>query len=101
MHSCGFQGRNLVFGAALPAGDDSSRMAHAASGRCRDASNKRDHRLVGLIISLQPLGGILFCTATDLTDHDDTLCRRVIHEALQAIDEVRAVKWVSADTHAS
>lgn len=53
--------------------------------------------------SLRPL----FCSvhtylylSSDLPDHDNALCLRVVGEPLQAVDEVRAVERVAPDTYA-
>mmetsp|Transcript_70042 Transcript_70042/g.200741 ORF Transcript_70042/g.200741 Transcript_70042/m.200741 type:complete len:230 (-) Transcript_70042:437-1126(-) len=92
---------DLVLGTALAACDDGARVAHASAWRRGDAGDEGDHRLVGLVVGLQPLGSVLLGASANLTDHDDTFCRRVVHEALEAIDEVGAVEGVAADADAS
>eukprot|EP00444_Apocalathium_aciculiferum_P000641 CAMPEP_0183402810 /NCGR_PEP_ID=MMETSP0370-20130417/14161_1 /TAXON_ID=268820 /ORGANISM="Peridinium aciculiferum, Strain PAER-2" /LENGTH=235 /DNA_ID=CAMNT_0025584463 /DNA_START=20 /DNA_END=724 /DNA_ORIENTATION=+ len=92
---------DLVLGASLAAGDDGARVAHASARGRGQARDEGDDRLVGLVVGLQPLRRILLGTPTDLTDHDDAFRRRIVHEALQAIDEVRAVEGVATDADAS
>mmetsp|Transcript_70038 Transcript_70038/g.200722 ORF Transcript_70038/g.200722 Transcript_70038/m.200722 type:complete len:230 (-) Transcript_70038:437-1126(-) len=92
---------DLVLGTALAACDDGARVAHASAWRRGDAGDEGDHRLVGLVVGLQPLGRILLGASANLTYHDDAFCRRVVNEALEAIDEVGAIEGVAANADAS
>mmetsp|Transcript_104385 Transcript_104385/g.271746 ORF Transcript_104385/g.271746 Transcript_104385/m.271746 type:complete len:264 (-) Transcript_104385:457-1248(-) len=92
---------DLVLGASLAAGDDGARVAHASARRRSEAGDEGDHRLVGLVVGLQPLGRILLGASANLTDHDDAFCRRVVNEALEAIDEIGAIEGVAANADAS
>src|SRR5439155_17201330 len=94
-----FHGFDLRLGAALPAGDDSPGMAHAPAGRGGESGYKSDGRLLCLG-ALQKLGGIFFCTAADLADHDQSFSLRIGEKQLKHIDELRTLHWIAADADA-
>lgn len=49
---------------------------------------------------LDKISRLLLSSATNLTDHDDALSLWVCDEALQAVHEVRAIKWIATYAHA-
>ena len=81
----------------MAAGDDRTRVPHAASGRSRLASDEAHHGL--LDVGGDVLGRALFGVATDLTDHDDRVGLGVFVEGLEHIDEVGAVDGVTANAN--
>mmetsp|Transcript_102974 Transcript_102974/g.330312 ORF Transcript_102974/g.330312 Transcript_102974/m.330312 type:complete len:225 (+) Transcript_102974:67-741(+) len=101
MHTSRLQRLDLVLGTALAACDDGARVAHASAWRRGDAGDEGDHRLVGLVVGLQPLCSVLLGAAANLTNHDDAFGRRVVNEALKAIDKVGAVERIAPDADAS
>mmetsp|Transcript_50576 Transcript_50576/g.100669 ORF Transcript_50576/g.100669 Transcript_50576/m.100669 type:complete len:252 (+) Transcript_50576:220-975(+) len=74
-------------------------MSHAAARWCSDASNERHNRLVGLVVLLQPLSSVLFSTASDLADHDDTLSFRVVDKAFKTVNEVSTVERITTNAN--
>src|SRR5690606_21669420 len=95
-----FHGGNLVFRAALAAGDHAAGMAHGASGRSRTASDEADHRLLAAALGfvLEELRRIFFSRTADSTDHDDRLGFAVGQEHFQHVDELGALDRIAADT---
>src|SRR5262245_48498529 len=85
-------------GRAFAAADDGAGMAHAPSRRGGGAGNEPRHRLAAML--LDPLGGRLFCAASDLTDQNDAMCLRVFVEQLEDIQMRHAMNGVAADADA-
>jgi hypothetical protein len=82
---------------------DGAGVTHTPARRSRNTGDKAHDWLFVLVVLLNPVGSLLLNTASDFADHDDasvgqssTLCFRVLHEALQHIDEVGAVEGVSS-----
>src|SRR6185437_8991025 len=63
----GFHRRDLVFGAALAAGDDGTGMAHGAAGRRGTPGDEAGHRLAPAALGLvdDELGCIFFRRTAD------------------------------------
>mmetsp|Transcript_3056 Transcript_3056/g.7478 ORF Transcript_3056/g.7478 Transcript_3056/m.7478 type:complete len:211 (+) Transcript_3056:133-765(+) len=100
LHNCGadrFEGLDLIRRSPFATRNDGSCVAHSSPGGSSQASNEGDHRLVG---SRGPdeLSGVFLCASTNLSDHDDTFRLWILHKPLQAVDEVRAVEWISPNT---
>ena len=74
-------------------------MSHASTRRRRAARDEPHHGLRRVSVLLQPLRGVLLRRAADLADHHDALRLRIVREALQTVDEVRAVERIAADAH--
>src|SRR5579872_404720 len=86
-------------GAGAP-GDDGAGMAHAAPRRRGDACDEPDHRLLHLRF-LEEFRGFFLGRSADLADHDDGLSVGIGEKELEAIDEIGAVDWITADTDAA
>ncbi len=71
-------------------------MTHAAA-RGRGRSCDERHHGLGLIVLLDPSRSLLFGGAADLADHDDALGLLILHELLEAVDEVCAVEGVASN----
>ncbi len=91
--------RNLVFRAALAAGDDRPGMAHAPARRRRAPGDEADGRLGPAAPGFigQELRRVLLRRTADFADHDDRLRRRIGQEQFQDIDEFRALDRVATD----
>ena len=81
MDAAPLEDSDLVPGATLAAGYDSSCVAHAAARRRGDPSNEADYREVAVVIVCEPLCGLFLGLSSDLTDHDDPLGLLVRDEA--------------------
>lgn len=90
---------DLAVGITLSTAHNGTGVAHAPAGRRRDTSNEADNGLVHGVVCLQVFGGVLFCAASDLTDHDDSVRLLVSEESAQAVDEVCAGERVSSNAN--
>src|SRR5437667_11005802 len=88
----------FVFGRTLPAADDGSRMAHAASRRSGLPCDETDDRL--LHVALDPFGGALFGVAADFADQNNGVRVRIVVEKLDGVEKCRANDGIAADANA-
>src|SRR5438552_13852544 len=88
----------FVFGRALPAADDGSRMAHAASRRSGLPGDETDDRL--LHVGLDPFRGALFGVAADFADQNNGVRVRIVVEKLDGVEKCRANDGIAADANA-
>ena len=100
VHTGRREGGELGGGRALATGDDGTSVTHASARRGSGAGDETHHRLVGVAVLSNPVGGVLLGLATDLTNHDNALGLGVVGEALQAVDEVGAVERISTNADA-
>ena len=82
---------------ALATSNNGAGVAHPAAGRCSLSGNETHDGQIPVIMGRQPLGSFLFSTSADLTNHDDALRLRVVHELFQHIDEVGSVEGITAN----
>lgn len=92
------QSGNLRVRTALTTADDGTGVTHTTTRRGTDTGDEADGGLVVLVVGLEELGGVLFGTTTNLTNHDDTLGLGVVEEDAKAVDEVGTGEGVTTDT---
>lgn len=97
-HSGVLESGNLRVRTSLAAADDGTGVTHTATRGRTDTGDEADGRLVVYVVGLEELGGILLGTATNLTNHDDTLSFGVLEEDAKAVDEVGTGEGVTTDT---
>src|ERR1700716_1022535 len=71
-------------------------MSHAATRRSSLAGNEADDGLFHLLAD--EACRLLLVSSPNLADHDDRLRRRILLESVEAIDEVRAVDRIAANS---
>lgn len=74
-------------------------MSHSAPWWCGDTRNKADNGLVCGIKLLQEFGRIFLSWTSNFSDHDYAISLLILHENLQAVDEVGAGEWVTANSN--
>ena len=74
-------------------------MSHASTWRSSLPGNEADHWEVAIVVSGEPIGGHLFCLATNLSDHEDAFSFLILHESLQYINEGSADERVTTNAN--
>src|SRR5262245_10811216 len=74
-------------------------MPHAFSGWRGLPGNESHHRFFHM--ASDPIGGLLFSAAADLTDHDYRLSSGIAIEKIQNIDKFKPMHRIAADAHAA
>lgn len=62
------------------------------------AGDKTDDGEVPVVVGGEPLSSLLFSFSSNLSDHDDSLSLRVVHELFEHINKVSSIEGVSSDT---
>lgn len=92
------QSRNLGVSSTASTGDNGTGVAHSASWWCGDTGNERHDWLASSVVLFQEIGRLLLGRTSNLANHDDTVGLTILEEDAQAVDEVGAGEWVTADT---
>mmetsp|Transcript_641 Transcript_641/g.1521 ORF Transcript_641/g.1521 Transcript_641/m.1521 type:complete len:273 (-) Transcript_641:133-951(-) len=75
-------------------------MTHTTSRGSSGSSDKTNNRLVRITVLLQPFGSFFLGTATNFTNHDNSLCLRIISKSLQAINKIGTIERISTNSYA-
>src|ERR1041385_3852134 len=95
----GFRQRVHLLGrGALAAGDDRTRVTHAASRRRGLSGDETDDGLLEVL--LDPGGGFLLRRAADLADHDDGVGVAIVGKQRERVDMRGADERIAADADA-
>jgi len=91
------EGFDLGGRSAFAAAHNCPRMSHAAARRSGGSRNEPGDGFRAVL--LDPLGGFLLRASPNLTDHDDSVCVRILHEQLDGIQMRSAIDRVSSDAN--
>src|ERR1019366_7580613 len=97
-HSGGLERLDLPRRRARRSGNDRARVAHPAARRCGLSGDESDDGLRHVL--LDERRGLLLVGAADLAHHRDGLRLRILLERGEAVDEIRAVDGIAADSDA-
>lgn len=89
----------LAFGCALATGNDGTGVTHPLARRSGGTSDEGDDwLLLSELVLGDPLGSVFFALATDFTDEDDTLGKRIFSEPLDDIGVELSCERITTDT---
>ena len=89
----------LAFGCALATGNDGTGVTHPLARRSGGTSDEADDwLLLSEVVLGDPLGSVFFALATDFTDEDDTLGKRIFSEPLDDIGVELSCERITTDT---
>ena len=74
-------------------------MTHAPLWGGSNTCNETYYRFVLGIVLADPISSHLFVLSSNLTDHNDSLSLRVLHEALKNVNEVGSIEWITTNSY--
>jgi hypothetical protein len=95
----GLEGSDLVGSTTLSSGDNSTSVTHATAWRGSLSSDEADNGQVAVVVSTKPVCGLFLGLSADLTNHDNSLCLRIVNEHGKDINEVGAVERITTDSN--
>lgn len=101
LDAVGLKCSNFTLSVSLSAFDDGTGVAHATAGGCGLSGDKADDGEFAVVMISEPFSCAFLVLTANFTDHDDTFGLWVVNKALEDIDEVSSLEWISANSNNS